>query len=434
MWGYLKRKWQSLVFRLLFYFLLAVLALAVALAISFTQRFRPHVENEILPNVERYIEYLIEDIGVPPDLAVAARLAGELPFELRIEGQGVDWSSSPRLGPIDGYAYKPAPEPYEHVYIGGSRHDQYLLVRENGYRYLFAVDDSFRAVAQRRHWLLFIALGLVLGLLYLAIRRMLRPIEDISLRVARIGEGELEQRLDEVGDNELSRLAAGVNRMAARIESMLESKSSLLLAISHELRSPLTRMRVNLELLDDGKTRRKLIDDLREMESLVAAILESEKLGSGHAPLNLQRCRLMPLIEEIVDAHPCAGRIRTSLVPVEIAADELRLRLLLKNLLDNACHYSQDSGEAVDLRLGRDATAAIIEVEDRGQGIRAQDLPRVSEAFYRADSARRRDTGGYGLGLYLCRLIVDAHGGRISFESEPGKGTRVIVSLPVDNS
>jgi signal transduction histidine kinase len=308
------------------------------------------------------------------------------------------------------------------------------MLRRQGYRYLFAVDDSFRRNSERRHGLLFLFLGLVLVLLYLAIRRMLKPVEAISQQVTRIGEGDLDQSLDESGASELASLAAGVNRMKARIKTMLESKSSLLLAISHELRSPLTRMRVNLELLENGKIRDKLVDDVREMENLVAAILESEKLGSGHAPLNLGRCPLMPLIEEVVAAHPSSRRVKTSLTPVEISADELRLRLLVKNLVDNACHYSRDDNGDVEVRLESGADTATIEVRDRGTGIDPEDLPRLTEAFYRSDSSRGRGTGGYGLGLYLCKLIVEAHRGTLRIESEPGQGTRVVVVLPRDNS
>ncbi|HMB72468.1 MAG TPA: HAMP domain-containing sensor histidine kinase [Gammaproteobacteria bacterium] len=434
MWSYLQNRWQSLVFRLLFYFLISMLALAIAVGVSFTQRFKPHVRNEILPNLERYIEYLIDDMGLPPEISEARRLADDLPFEIRIEGQGMDWSSSPRLGPIDDHEFRPAPPPHEQVYLSQDRRDQYLMVQRQGYRYLFAVDDSFRRHSERRHGFLLLFLGLVLVLLYLAIRRMLRPIEAISRQVAKIGEGDLEQTIDERGGNELASLAAGVNRMSARIKSMLESKSGLLLAISHELRSPLTRMRINLELLEDGKIRNKLIDDLREIENLVAAILESEKLGSGHAPLNLRRCQLMHLVEEVVAVHPSADRIVTSLTPIEIAVDELRLKLLIKNLIDNACHYSRAGNSAVEVRLLGDADSASIEVHDQGIGIDPEELPRLTEAFYRPDSARGRDTGGYGLGLYLCKLIVDAHRGRLSIDSEPGKGTCVVVDLPFDNS
>ena len=308
------------------------------------------------------------------------------------------------------------------------------MVEERGYRYLFAIDDAFRQDAERRHEYLFVIAGLILLALYLAIRGMLRPLEAISAQVGKIGDGDLEQTLPETGKRELKSLAAGVNHMSARIKSMLEGKSGLLLAISHELRSPMTRMRVNLELLEKSRTRQKLIDDLREMENLVAAILESEKLGSGHAPLNLGRCDLLRLVEEVVAAHSAAEGIRTRLQPVEAEVDELRIKLLLKNLIDNACHYSRDSDGLIEVILSADDKTATIEVRDEGVGIPAEELPRLTEAFYRPDGARGRKTGGYGLGLYLCKLVSDAHHGRMTIESEPGQGTRVSIDLPLDNS
>lgn len=215
---------------------------------------------------------------------------------------------------------------------------------------------------------------------------------------------------------------------------MLESKSGLLLAISHELRSPLTRMRVNLELLEDDEVQRQLIDDTREMEALISAILESEKLSSGHAPLTLHITELTRLVEEVLANHPQRDRIHTNLQPLTIAVDGMRFKLMLKNLVDNALQYSSDSNAPIEITLHADPQAVILEVIDQGIGIPASEIPRLKEAFYRPDGARQRNTGGYGLGLYLCQLIVDAHGGTLGIESEPGKGTRVIVSLPIDNS
>jgi len=433
MLGYLRSKWQSLVFRLLFYFLISILALAIVLAISFVQRLRPHVQNQILPNVERYVEYLLNDIGDPPNLTVAQRLADELPFEIRIEGRAVNWSSSPALRPISSYHFDAAPHPYEHVFFSHHRRKELVMIERNEIRYLFVVDDGFRRGSERRHWLLFVFLGALLIVLYLLIRRLLRPLSVISEQVRRIGEGNLEQAtIDASG--ELGLLAAGIKHMSQQIKSMLEGKSGMLLAISHELRSPLTRMRVNLELLDESDLRQKLIDDCCEMENLLAAILESEKLGSGHAPLSLNSCQLAKLIEEVVANHPCRERISSRLCAVEVDVDELRLKLLLKNLLDNACHYSGDDQGEIEVTLRIDGCAVLLEVSDRGVGIAADDLVRLTEAFYRPDSARQRDTGGYGLGLYLCRLITEAHGGELRIDSEPGKGTRVIVKLPLDNN
>jgi signal transduction histidine kinase len=434
MLDFLARKWQSLVFRLLFYFLLSILALALVLAFSFSQRLRPHVQQQILPNVERYLDYLISDIGYPPDLSVARELATSLPFELRIEGQGVDWSSSASIEPIATYRLKAAPAPYESIYYGHARHQELVLIERNGLQYLFVEGDGFRRGSERRHWLLFTALAAILLLLYLGIRRLMRPIAALSEQVRKIGEGDLEQSLDTVKGGELGMLAEGVNRMSRQIKAMLENKSGLLLAISHELRSPLTRMRVNLELLEDSDARNQLIADSREMENLLGAILESEKLSSGHAPLTRRRVDLAQLVKAVVDAHPGCERIRCELTPVQLEVDELRIKLLIKNLLDNALQYARDSYQTVQISLRATSASAILEVVDQGIGISADELPRLGEAFYRPDSARQRNTGGYGLGLYLCRLICAAHAGALRIESEPGQGTRVIVSLPFDNS
>jgi signal transduction histidine kinase len=431
---YFREKWQSLVFRLLFYFLLSILALAIVLAISFTQRLRPHVQQQILPNVERYLDYLISDIGNPPDFTIAQRLADELPFEIRIEGQGNNWSSSKAIEPILNYRLEAAPAPYADVFYGHKQRQDILLIERDGLRYLFVAEDGFRRGSERRHWLLFAGLGAILLLLYIGIRRLFRPIGIMSEQVRRIGEGDLQQSITVETRGELGLLAAGINRMSRDIKSMLESKSGLLLAISHELRSPLTRMRVNLELLEDDEIRQQLIDDTREMEALISAILESEKLSSGHAPLSLHKAELAGLVDEVLANHPQQDRIQTHLQPVTLAVDGLRFKLLLKNLLDNALQYSSDSNAPIEIALSADAQAVILEVIDQGIGIPAAEISRLKEAFYRPDSARRRNTGGYGLGLYLCQLIVDAHGGTLSIESEPGKGTRVIVSLPIDNS
>ncbi len=438
MWDRLKSKWQSLIFRLLFYFTLSLLAIAIVIATSFSNRIKPQFRNEILPNVEQYIEYLIRDIGTPPDLIVAQQLADDLPFELRIEGPMVNWSSSSDLKPIDQHEFKPAPAPYDDVYTA-HRHDQhrrssFLLIEKQKYRYLFAMDNSFREGSERRHWLLFLALGGILIFLYIAIRRLFKPVQTMSRHVELIGTGDLEQKLEVGGNGELAQLAAGINSMSAQIKSMLDNKSGLLLAISHELRSPLTRMRVNLELLDEGEIQQPLIEDIHEMESLVTTILESERLNSKHSVLALSYCDLRDLINEVIDVHPWRNQIKTDLLSVKLQVDQLRIKLLLKNLLDNACQYSDKVAGVIEIGLNLDNMLASIYVQDYGRGIDADEISRITEAFYRPDSSRQRHTGGYGLGLYLCKLIVDAHQGQISFESEPGKGARVSVQIPLDNS
>ncbi len=427
----LQSKWQSLTFKLLFYFLLSVLVLALIAAISFAKRIKPHVEHEILPNVEKYIEYVIADIGLPPNLNTAQRLADQLPFELRIAGKGVNWASRRSVRPISFYELEPAPAPYTNVSIGHHHRQEVLVVERGDYRYLFTLDNRYRRRSERRHWLLFLFSGGILIVLFLAIRRMLRPIETITQQVEKIGQGELDLTIEHKGKGELASLAQVVQHMATQIKSMLENKSALLLAISHEMRSPLTRMRVNLELLEPSKAQQQLIEDTRELESLVATILESERLNHRHAVLNRESQDLAQLIKAVIDKHPQKVRFELKLTRVIAEIDAMRVSLLLKNLIDNACLYSASNNAQVQVALTSDGQIATIRVTDHGIGIDPAEIPKLTEAFYRPDAARQRETGGYGLGLYLCKLIVEAHQGEMGIESELGKGTIVAVTLPL---
>ncbi len=428
---YFRIKRQSLIFRLLFYFVLSMLIVGLILSINFTNRIKPHFKNELLPNLARYIEYVVDDIGSPPNLDRAQSLASELPFEIRIEGANINWSSQPKIDSIDNFELEPAPPPYQEYFIGHEHDEFVLMVKKQAYRYLFVVDSSYRSGSRKRHWVLFVALGGTLFILYFFIRRMFRPIATIVKQVRNIGEGKLDNPTDIRGENELAQLAQGINDMSLQIKTMLESKAGLLLAISHELRSPMTRMRVNLELLNESETKNILIEDIREMEHLVSYVLESERLNTNHAPLNRSIQDLAESISAVIKEHFSGENIKVDLSPAIAEFDEVRMRLLIKNLLDNACRYSVDGNAPVEIKLEKQADFILLQVSDKGAGINEEDLIHISEPFYRADSARQRKTGGYGLGLYLCKLIVEAHQGHINFQSKLGEGTTVTVQLPV---
>jgi methyl-accepting chemotaxis protein len=171
-----------------------------------------------------------------------------LPFELRIEGNNIEWSSRFDIQKISQYRLKRAPKPYQNYSVGSHRNYHYLLSKKGEYRYLFIVDSDFGDHQSRRHWLLFLVLGGTLIGLYYFIRRLFIPIKVISLQVDKIGSGVFDASKETKGGDELSVLASGINAMSTQIKSMLDGKAGLLLAISHGLRSPITRMRVNLEI------------------------------------------------------------------------------------------------------------------------------------------------------------------------------------------
>ena len=427
---FLRRQYQSLIFRVLIYFAIALLVVAIVLGWDFASRIKPHFQDEILPNLSQYIQYLVEDIDLPPDINRARELSERLPFELRIEGNGVDWVSSPILGSIASYDMRPAPFPYQQYSIGRLRGSHLLLVESGGYRYLFVIDNSFRSGSRHRHWILFALLSATLLILYIAIRKLFSPVQDISTHLKRIGSGELDREISVKGNNELALLARGINDMMLKIRSMLESKAAMLLAISHELRSPITRMRLNIELLEDSQKKEKLIEDNKEIEYLVSTILETERLNSGHAELNISKFDLADLVTQVIAQYFESYEIKLSLVPAPVAMDKVKLELFIKNLVDNACRYSVDADRPVEITLEVVQQSICFSVKDYGPGVNADDLARLTDPFYRTDSARQRKTGGYGLGLYLCRLITEAHDGSFKLNSSPGQGMTVVVMFP----
>jgi signal transduction histidine kinase len=281
------------------------------------------------------------------------------------------------------------------------------------------------------------------ALAYAYVRHLLRPLDDIRAGAQRFGSGAFGEPIPVRHRDELGQLASDVNAMARSIHQMLDAKRALLLAISHELRSPLTRARLNTELLpeapDDVAARREaLLRDLGEMRDLVTDLLESERLGQGHAALQLEPVDLPALVREVVDAlaQTHGGTVPTVALEMEaglpaLQLDRARMRLLLRNLLDNALRHSADAEQAPLLRLHRAAPDAgvVITVRDHGPGVAPSALPHLAEPFYRPDTARGRSAGGVGLGLYLCKLVAQAHGGSLDIaNTQPGLA--VTVTLP----
>ena len=224
--------------------------------------------------------------------------------------------------------------------------------------------------------------------------------------------------------------------MAARLHHMLDAKRQLLLAISHELRSPLARARMNTELLDESSERAALLRDLGEMRDLITDLLESERLADvqagGHSVLQTEIARLSDIVHEQCDAQAAAGAVVLALddaLPV-LPLDRARMRLLLRNLVDNALRHGGESGQAPVVSTAGTPQAVRLVVRDFGPGMEDSQLQHAAEAFYRADTARLRSTGGVGLGLYLCKLVAEAHGGTLTLRNAH-PGLEITAELPV---
>jgi signal transduction histidine kinase len=281
-----------------------------------------------------------------------------------------------------------------------------------------------------------------------SVRRMLRPLDDIRAGALRFGAGDFAQpipvrhahRPDQLGE-----LAGTINTMGADIHQMLEAKRTLLLAISHELRSPLTRARLNTELLPETTevqpSREALLRDLALMRDLVTDLLESERLASPHAALHREPVDLAALVCDVVcelqsahaqadgsDAPQIDTALPAALPPLPL--DPTRMRLLVRNLLDNALRHSSQAPDAPRIEVQALADGAVqLIVRDFGPGVADDQIPNLGQPFFRPDAARTREGGGVGLGLYLCRLVAQAHGGSFAVRNAR-PGLEVVVVLP----
>jgi len=273
----------------------------------------------------------------------------------------------------------------------------------------------------------------ILTAAYFYIRKVLAPLHPLETGVEALAAGRLDYRVAETGADEFRDLAEAFNTMAKRLSEQLTSKEHLLLDMSHELRSPLTRLKIQLEFVPDGEIREALRADVAEMESMVTAILEEARLRSSSAALNLEKVELTELIRAVTndfkDRSP--GLICRALEPVDVRADREKMRMVLRNLLDNALKHTPEKGDPVAISLVHQKDSVDIVIEDHGEGIPETALPHLFEPFFRSDSSRSRKTGGYGLGLSLCKAVIDAHKGLIDISSVLGKGTRVLITLPL---
>ncbi len=279
-------------------------------------------------------------------------------------------------------------------------------------------------------WLLgIVALAVAVGS-FPIIRRLTQRLDDLRVGVERWGEGNLSVRINESGSDELAFLAQRFNQSAERIEALLKAHKSLLANASHELRSPLARIRMSLELMG-GDATPAFHDEIRrnigELDQLIDEILLASRLDAKQADLGtVETVDFTGLV-----AEECA-RDGAELVPSEdgqsVVVDGVAklLRRAVRNLLENARRYSQ--GE-VTVQLRRDGADAVLSVRDRGPGVPASERERIFEPFYRLPGASERH-GGVGLGLSLVRSIALRHLGSVRCEDQPGGGACFVVRVP----
>ena len=400
---------------------------------------------------------LFEDEPRPRGPAVAGRMAaavrviGRLPAELR--PAAAEAFESPELRvhwSREGEAGSPlSPDPFaerverrlrhagrlaaaERVVVGRPANEPDLTLAR-----VFLADGSRLELRAELDWpgpakllrilvpLLFVGAGLI-SLAVLVARWITAPLGHFAAAAARLGANVDTPPLAENGPEEIRRAAQAFNRMQQRIRRFVDERLHVLAAASHDLRTPITRLRLRAEFIEDEEQLTKMLKDLDEMEAILSSTIAYVREETASEPS--EPVALHELLEEICADLRHAGREATfaASVPVVVEGRPVALKRAFSNLAANATLY----GGRADIRLEGGKKGAVVTIEDEGPGIPEQEQEKVFAPFYRLERSRNRQTGGTGLGLSVARTVIRAHAGEIVLANRPEGGLRQTVTLP----
>jgi len=346
------------------------------------------------------------NIGMPQTLTVS-------PDGTRVIDLPAAWVESslltqPRAAPL--LVIQVQLEPDNWLYLASRMPDPYFL-------------DNARPLTWDRVALQLITLATVLGLLSLLARSLTRPLEHMAQVASRFAEAIHLEALPETGSAEMRRTARAINDMQSRIQKYLEDRTRLFAGISHDLKTPITRLKLRTELLEDAALQADFHEDLDELDEMVKNALQAVR--DTHIHENLSAVCLPTLIKRLTAG--VAERVLWQETPVSVNAKPLALRRALGNLLDNGLRY----GDRVDIEVQCHEGIATISLRDHGPGIPAQALSTLGEPYLRLEHGRLRNPGGHGLGLSLARELIESQDGLLVLSNHPGGGLVASVSLPL---
>ena len=388
---------------------------------------------DLYKNLSKYSVQLVQEVGTPPDEKRARALAKELGIQFHVHGPAGAWSTDSSLPSVSALKVEEAFS-NSTTQVGRYRRHPFVLIKQDGTQYaLFFLHRPFGELPTWSFLGLVGIVGLIIGASYVAVHRLFRPLNWLTEGVGEIAKGHLDHQVPVRSTDELGRLTQSFNEMAQQVSEMLHARDRLLLDVSHELRSPLTRMKLVIEMVQDESAKGQLQQEIRELEAMVTELLESERLNSEAGGLSLAPTDIVPIVKEMAESYASVGpgvRLERSPESVRLPLDRHRVQIALRNVIENAVKYSRPEYGPVTIHIDVTNDAILLTVQDHGLGISTNEQSRIFEPFYRIDPSRNRNTGGYGLGLSLVKKIMIAHGGEVLLQSDPNRGSNFTLKFP----
>jgi len=290
---------------------------------------------------------------------------------------------------------------------------------------------------QHNHnWLLRLVTGLIIfggGITLLAVlttRRIIKPLETFAEAAQRFGINVDAPPLDESGPSEINRAAQAFNQMQQRIRMFVQERMQMIAAISHDLKTPLTRLQLRTDFIEDDSQRQKALDDLQEMQVILDSTLSFAKEHSNNEART--DVDLAVLVQSLCDDYADTGKAVEYNGPEHLTfhCAPVSIRRALSNIINNAIQYGTQAG----VKLSQNAKAINIYITDNGPGIPSDKQEQVFSPFFRLEKSRNRQTGGTGLGLAVARTVIRQHGGDIQLTNQDPNGMLVTITLPMQNA
>lgn len=427
----------SLKFVLLFLSMAVLLDLTVLSSAGWLLRTQPAIRHSAQQVVEFFADSVYRHPTFLKDRNALVAFSKQIGLDIQVELPGHALFTTDSSLPIQTLREVSRPVAEKQSIRAGRYGDGrfFFIAKTNDYEMVFITPPGHWVQKQPvilAGW--FGIISIVLLLSFFVARYVLSPLKPLMLATQRFKEGDLKHRISFSSRDEFEELAVSFNEMAENLESMIHNKEQLLLDVSHELRSPLTRMNVAIELMPENPKKQHLLEDIREMDSMISDLLEAQRLKNPYGSLHLEEIELDDLVrqqaERYAERRPGAVFVETA-QPIVLRADPKRITTLVRNLIENAQKYSLENSSPVEISVVLQDSQVILHVRDYGPGIPEAEIEKVFEPFYRIDKSRTRSTGGYGLGLPLCRKIVEAHGGTLTLRNAPEGGILAEVKLPL---